>query len=44
MKNLEAKLSQGEKERKEQQERIRKIEEQQAESLLKRKKLNVVFG
>ena len=44
LKNLEAKLSQGEKERKEQQERIRKIEEQQAESLLKRKKLNVVFG
>lgn len=38
LKNLEAKLSQGEKERKEQQERIRKIEEQQAESLLKRKK------
>ena len=34
LKNLEAKLSQGEKERKEQQERIRKIEEQQAESLL----------
>ena len=33
LKNLEAKLSQGEKERKEQQERIRKIEEQQAESL-----------
>lgn len=44
LKNLEAKLSQGEKERKEQQERIRKIEEQQAESLLKRKKANVVFG
>ena len=34
LKNLEAKLSQGEKERKEQQERIRKIEEQQAESFL----------
>ena len=38
LKNLEAKLSQGEKERKEQQERIRKIEEQQAESIIKEKK------
>lgn len=43
LKNLEAKLSQGEKERKEQQERIRKIEEQQAESLLKRKKAQRSF-
>lgn len=43
LKNLEAKLSQGEKERKEQQERIRKIEEQQAESLLKRKKTQRSF-
>ena len=43
LKNLEAKLSQGEKERKEQQERIRKIEEQQAESLLKRKKAHRSF-
>lgn len=43
LKNLEAKLSQGEKKRKEQQERIRKIEEQQAESLLKRKKAQRSF-
>ena len=43
LKNLEAKLSQGEKEQKEQQERIRKIEEQQAESLLKRKKAQRSF-
>ena len=43
LKNLEAKLSQGEKERKEQQERIRKIEEQQAESLVKRKKAQRSF-
>ena len=43
LKNLEAKLSQGEKEREEQQERIRKIEEQQAESLLKRKKAQRSF-
>lgn len=43
LKNLEAKLSQGEKERKEQQECIRKIEEQQAESLLKRKKAQRSF-
>lgn len=43
LKNLEAKLSQGEKEWKEQQERIRKIEEQQAESLLKRKKAQRSF-
>ena len=43
LKNLEAKLSQGEKERKAQQERIRKIEEQQAESLLKRKKAQRSF-
>lgn len=43
LKNLEAKLSQGEKERKEQQERIRKIEEQQVESLLKRKKTQRSF-
>lgn len=43
LKNLEAKLSQGEKERKEQQERIRKIEEQQAESILKRKKAQRSF-
>lgn len=44
LKELEDKLSQGEKERNEQQERIRKIEQQQAYSLLKRKKAQRNLG
>ena len=44
LKELEDKLSQGEKERNEQQERIRKIEQQQADSLLKKKKIQRNLG
>ena len=44
LKKLEDKLSQGEKERNEQQERIRKIEQQQVDSLLKRKKTQRNLG